>query len=423
MEVSISTQYLIIVLVSTVCISAISATHLEQQKILDSLLLRGNNNSNYDSRIRPPGLLAFENPVLVRVHLFVRMLSNIDDVNMEYSTQLTIRQEWNDPRLRYDNRNGTVRFVALRDAEMIWKPDLFFSNEIECHVHDKMVPNVLIRIFPNGDVIYSSRMTLKSFCHMDLQYYPFDWQTCTIKMSTYGYTTSDVILLWREGESIQITKKIYPSTLVLKAFTTDYCTSKTTAGTYSCINVDFILKRDIIPFVTTVFLPSLVCVLLSWIPFWLEPKAIVARAFFAVGSIVSLLILVPVININLPRVSYIKAIDIWTNICVTFTFAAVVENMLIHQMFIRQNRRGPSDWWLRASFLDSCARYLFLLVFILSSLYFYVHNHQHFRWESFHPSSNLSSVNSPSINNFYNTSGFTIDEWMRVTTKITAYGG
>jgi len=36
-------------------------------------------------------------------------------------------------------------------------PDLFFSNEKEGHFHNIIMPNVYIRIFPNGSVLYSIR--------------------------------------------------------------------------------------------------------------------------------------------------------------------------------------------------------------------------------------------------------------------------
>lgn len=36
-------------------------------------------------------------------------------------------------------------------------PDLFFSNEKEGHFHNIIMPNVYIRIFPYGSVLYSIR--------------------------------------------------------------------------------------------------------------------------------------------------------------------------------------------------------------------------------------------------------------------------
>ena len=36
-------------------------------------------------------------------------------------------------------------------------PDLFFSNEREGHKHNIIVPNVYVRISPNGSILYSIR--------------------------------------------------------------------------------------------------------------------------------------------------------------------------------------------------------------------------------------------------------------------------
>ncbi|VDL67680.1 unnamed protein product [Nippostrongylus brasiliensis] len=40
-------------------------------------------------------------PVLVTVNIYLRSISKIDDVNMEYSAQFTFREEWVDARLAY----------------------------------------------------------------------------------------------------------------------------------------------------------------------------------------------------------------------------------------------------------------------------------------------------------------------------------
>lgn len=51
-------------------------------------------------------------PVLVTVNIYLRSISKIDDVNMEYSAQFTFREEWVDARLayeRYEDENTEVR--------------------------------------------------------------------------------------------------------------------------------------------------------------------------------------------------------------------------------------------------------------------------------------------------------------------------
>lgn len=39
----------------------------------------------------------------------------------------------------------------------VWLPDTFFQNEKIAHKHMIDKPNILIRIYPNGDVLYSVR--------------------------------------------------------------------------------------------------------------------------------------------------------------------------------------------------------------------------------------------------------------------------
>ena len=102
----------------------------------------------------------------------------------EYSVQLTFRQTWIDSRLKFDDMNGQIRYLVLTEPGKVWRPDLFFKNEKEGHFHNIILPNVLLRIHPNGDVLYSIRISLVLACPMDLKYYPLDKQVCQIEMAS-----------------------------------------------------------------------------------------------------------------------------------------------------------------------------------------------------------------------------------------------
>ena len=84
----------------------------------------------------------------------------------------------------YSDTSGQFKFLTLTDPEKIWKPDLFFSNEKEGHFHNIIMPNVLLRIHPDGSVLYSIRISLVLSCPMHLKFYPMDKQTCSIKMAS-----------------------------------------------------------------------------------------------------------------------------------------------------------------------------------------------------------------------------------------------
>ncbi|KAI1289769.1 Glutamate-gated chloride channel [Halotydeus destructor] len=267
---------------------------------------------------------------MVRVNLYVRSISRIDDVIMEYAIQITFREQWTDDRLVYDDMNGRIRFLTLTDPSKIWKPDLFFSNEKEGHFHDIIMPNVLLRIHPDGSVLYSIRISLVLACPMDLKYYPLDKQTCMIQMASYGYTTEDLVFLWKEGDPVQITKTLHLPRFTLQKFRTNYCTSRTNTGEYSCLKVELIFKREFSYYLIQIYIPCCMLVIVSWVSFWLDPNAIPARVSLGVTTLLTMATQISGINASLPPVSYTKAIDVWTGSCLTFVFGALLEFALVN---------------------------------------------------------------------------------------------
>lgn len=83
---------------------------------------------------------------------------------------------------------GRLKYLTLTEANRVWMPDLFFSNEKEGHFHNIIMPNVYIRIFPYGSVLYSIRISLTLACPMNLKLYPLDRQVCSLRMASCKYT-------------------------------------------------------------------------------------------------------------------------------------------------------------------------------------------------------------------------------------------
>ncbi|XP_022238851.1 glutamate-gated chloride channel-like [Limulus polyphemus] len=327
--------------------------HIEK-RILDSIIGPG----RYDSRIRPHGINnTGYGPAIVNVNIYIRSISKIDDVTMEYSVQLTFREQWRDERLQFNDMDGQMAYLTLTDPNKIWKPDLFFSNEKEGHFHDIIMPNVLLRIYPNGEVLYSIRISLVLACPMDLKYYPLDKQTCSIIMASYGYTTDDLVFLWKVDDPVQVTKNLHLPRFTLEKYNTEYCTSKTNTGEYSCIRVDLIFKREFSYYLIQIYIPCCMLVIVSWVSFWLDQNAIPARVSLGVTTLLTMATQTSGINASLPPVSYTKAIDVWTGVCLTFVFGALLEFALVnyasrthmHKQAAKQQRK----WDIEHSSLDT----------------------------------------------------------------------
>ena len=129
-----------------------------EKRILDRILMP----NIYDSQIRPKGVSTnvteTDGPTKVTVNLFVRSFEKIDDVKMEFSVQITFRQLWNDNRLAFNNMGGKIKYLTMTERDKVWMPDTFFRNEKDANFHEIIQPNLYVRVFPNGDVLYNIRV-------------------------------------------------------------------------------------------------------------------------------------------------------------------------------------------------------------------------------------------------------------------------
>lgn len=75
----------------------------------------------------------------------------------DYRVNVFLRQQWNDPRLAYREYPDDSLDLDPSMLDSIWKPDLFFANEKGANFHEVTTDNKLLRIFKNGNVLYSIR--------------------------------------------------------------------------------------------------------------------------------------------------------------------------------------------------------------------------------------------------------------------------
>ena len=48
---------------------------------------------------------------VVKVNTFIRSINDIDDYKMEFSVQITFREQWNDMRLKFDDAEGKLSLL------------------------------------------------------------------------------------------------------------------------------------------------------------------------------------------------------------------------------------------------------------------------------------------------------------------------
>ncbi|XP_047668843.1 glycine receptor subunit alpha-3 [Tachysurus fulvidraco] len=307
---------------------------------LDKLMGR---TSGYDARIRPN----FKGPpVNVSCNIFINSFGSIAETTMDYRVNIFLRQKWNDPRLAYSEYPDDSLDLDPSMLDSIWKPDLFFANEKGAHFHEVTTDNKLLRIFKNGNVLYSIRLTLTLSCPMDLKNFPMDVQTCIMQLESFGYTMNDLIFEWQEKGPVQVAEGLTLPQFILKGETDlRYCTKHYNTGKFTCIEVRFHLERQMGYYLIQMYIPSLLIVILSWVSFWINMDAAPARVALGITTVLTMTTQSSGSRTSLPKVSYVKAIDIWMAVCLLFVFSALLEYAAVnfvsrqHKELLRFHRR------------------------------------------------------------------------------------
>ena len=99
------------------------------------------------------------------------------------------------------------------------------------------------------------------------------------------------------------------------------------------------LQRAIGFFLIQVYIPSILIVILSWVSFWINLDAIPARVSLGLLTVLTMTTQSTSANQSLPKVSYIKGIDVWMSVCLIFVFIALLEFAFVNA--ISRSKSGP----------------------------------------------------------------------------------
>lgn len=111
------------------------------------------------------------------------------------------------------------------------------------------------------------------------------------------------------------------------------------SGNFSCLEVRFTLKRNLGYYMIQIYIPSIFIVAISWVSFWLNVDAVPARISLGILTVLTMTTQKSSAVTTLPKVSYIKAIDVWMAACLCFVFAALLEFAFVNILDRHQLKR------------------------------------------------------------------------------------
>ncbi|XP_061754435.1 gamma-aminobutyric acid receptor subunit rho-3a isoform X2 [Nerophis ophidion] len=262
----------------------------------------------------------------VGIDVQVESIDSISEVNMDFTMTLYLRHYWQDDRLAFPSSNNKSRTFDSRLVKKIWVPDVFFVHSKRSFIHDTTMENIMLRVFPDGNILYSVRITVTALCSMDFSSFPLDTQNCSLELESYAYNENDLMLYWKNGNDSLRTDEIVLSQFFVEDFQPSFGLAfYSSTGWYNRLYINFILRRHIFFFMLQTYFPTMLMVMLSWVSFWIDRRAVPARVSLGITTVLTMSTIITGVSASMPQVSYVKAVDIYLWASFLFVFLSVIE--------------------------------------------------------------------------------------------------
>uniref|UniRef100_A0A915JIT7 Ligand-gated ion channel 50 n=1 Tax=Romanomermis culicivorax TaxID=13658 RepID=A0A915JIT7_ROMCU len=318
---------------NAVSIRTKNAPALGAHCINDSEILHILKSNKAYSRYKLP-----EPMVLVRIEMWIQEVTAVNEATQDFTVDLYINEMWRDPALRFDHKNPCKKTLTLDYTvrEEIWTPNTVFINSKSAEIHKSPFMNIFLMLYANGTVWTNYRLKLTGPCDMDLKTFPMDTQKCLLTFESYNYNNEEVQMIWNPSNPISLQGKAMLPDFFLRNTTPHHKSAQYAAGYWDELSAIFYFERRYGWYILQGYLPTYLTVFISWISFYLGTKAMPARTMLGVNALLAITLQFGNIIKNLPRVSYVKAIDVWMLSGMTFVFASLLELAVIGYLSKKQ---------------------------------------------------------------------------------------
>uniref|UniRef100_A0A674E2U9 Acetylcholine receptor subunit epsilon n=1 Tax=Salmo trutta TaxID=8032 RepID=A0A674E2U9_SALTR len=157
----------------------------EESKLIGDLF-RG-----YNKNIRPAAHPT--DKVEVQVKLILTNLISLNEKEETLTTNVWIEIQWNDIRLAWNTSEYFGIEVIRVPYNTVWLPDIVLENNIDGKFDVAYYANVLI--YSSGYMYWLPPAIYRSTCAIEITYFPFDYQNCTLVFRSQTYSANELEII------------------------------------------------------------------------------------------------------------------------------------------------------------------------------------------------------------------------------------
>ncbi|XP_045660383.1 LOW QUALITY PROTEIN: neuronal acetylcholine receptor subunit alpha-3 [Ursus americanus] len=312
---------------------------------------------DYNEIIRPVANVS--DPVIIQFEVSMSQLVKVDEVNQIMETNLWLKQIWNDYKLKWNPSDYDGAEFMRVPAQKIWKPDIVLYNNAvgDFQVDDKT--KALLKY--TGEVTWIPPAIFKSSCKIDVTYFPFDYQNCTMKFGSWSYDKAkiDLVLIgssmnlkdyWESGEWAIIKAPGYKHDIKYN------CCEEI----YPDITYSLYIRRLPLFYTINLIIPCLLISFLTVLVFYL-PSDCGEKVTLCISVLLSLTVFLLVITETIPSTSLvIPLIGEYLLFTMIFVTLSIVITVFVLNVHYRTPTTHTMPAWVRTIFLHLLPRVMFM---------------------------------------------------------------
>ncbi|XP_077128767.1 acetylcholine receptor subunit alpha-1-A-like [Ranitomeya variabilis] len=312
---------------------------------------------DYNSVVRP--VKKFKDAVVVTVGLQLIQLIDVDEVNQIVTTNVRLKQQWIDVNLKWDPSSyGGIEKIRIPSGG-IWRPDLVLYNNANGDF--AIVQETKALLDYNGKIVWNPPAIFKSYCEMIVTYFPFDQQNCSMKLGTWTYDGS-VVVINPESDRPDLSSFMESGEWFMKDYKCwkhfvfyDCCPDKP----YLDITYHFLLQRLPLYFIVNVIIPCLLFSFLTGLVFYL-PTGSCEKITLSVSVLLSLTVFLLVIVELIPSTSSaVPLIGKYMLFTMLFVIASIVITVIVINLHFRTPSTHIMPEWLRKVVIETIPNMMF----------------------------------------------------------------
>uniref|UniRef100_A0A671QLC2 Acetylcholine receptor subunit delta n=1 Tax=Sinocyclocheilus anshuiensis TaxID=1608454 RepID=A0A671QLC2_9TELE len=164
----------------------------EEERLINYLF----KERGYNKELRP--VQNKDDTVDIYLALTLSNLISLKEVDETLLTNVWMEHGWTDYRLEWNETEFDNIPVLRLPPSMVWLPEIVLENNNDAQFQVAYYCNVLI--YPSGYVYWLPPAIFRSSCSINVNYFPFDWQNCSLKFSSLTYNAKEISLHLKEEQ-------------------------------------------------------------------------------------------------------------------------------------------------------------------------------------------------------------------------------